>query len=604
MEQTLRRNYRITTFGITLLLLICAIQSVTALTVSLENKEVQVGNTTTMNMVLDSAPTGLSGYGVTVSVVNPAIAEITNITVPSWGIPIIGGSFPSTSIQFGTFDWNLFLNPGAGHVTNGSTNVLLATLTVRGKSAGSTNLTIVPGEFEDVLYDSFTPTIVPGMVTVTSIPPPQYTITVTQGAHGTISPGTTVKNAGENQTFTITANSGYHVASVTVDGSSVGAVMSYPFTNIQANHLITASYAADETPQFTITVTQGAHGTISPGTTVKDAGESQTFTITPDPGYHIGLVTIDGEPLDAPPTFTFTNIQADHTITASYVANETPQYTITVTQCEHGTISPGTTVKNAGENQTFTITAGSGYHVESVTVDESSVGAVTSYKFTNIQADHTITASYAADEIPPSQFTITVNQGAHGTISPGTTVKNFGESQMFTIGPDLGYSIASVTVDGVSVGAINAYTFINIQADHTITASFAPVSPVTATGNVYLTSYPVSGLVFVDGTQYGQTPTLVVLPVGSHQVRINATGYLDAITMVNILERQTLFVPITLTPVSSGQTPDPTLTIIPVTTTTIVYPPQPQPDPYPFGFSSIIPMFGSLFNQFSNLIPT
>ena len=55
-------------------------------------------------------------------------------------------------------------------------------------------------------------------------------ITATSDANGSISPsgGITVSSGG-NQTFTITPNSGYQVASVMVDGTPVGAVSSYTF---------------------------------------------------------------------------------------------------------------------------------------------------------------------------------------------------------------------------------------------------------------------------------------------------------------------------------------------------------------------------------------
>ncbi len=57
-------------------------------------------------------------------------------------------------------------------------------------------------------------------------------------------------NYGANQSFTITPAANYHVADVTVDGSSVGAVSSYDFTNVTENHTIAASFAINT---FTIT---------------------------------------------------------------------------------------------------------------------------------------------------------------------------------------------------------------------------------------------------------------------------------------------------------------------------------------------------------------
>jgi len=71
-------------------------------------------------------------------------------------------------------------------------------------------------------------------------------------------------------------------------------------------------------------------------------------------------------------------------------------------------------------------------------------------------------------------FTITASAGANGTITPsGTITVNYGDSQTFTITPNTGYHVADVLVDGSSVGAVTSYTFSNVTADHTISASFA-----------------------------------------------------------------------------------------------------------------------------------
>jgi choice-of-anchor C domain-containing protein len=79
-----------------------------------------------------------------------------------------------------------------------------------------------------------------------TLPVSTFTISSSAGANGSISPsGSVVVNSGASQTFAITANSGYHVSDVVVDGSSVGAVATYAFSNVLANHTISASFAAD-----------------------------------------------------------------------------------------------------------------------------------------------------------------------------------------------------------------------------------------------------------------------------------------------------------------------------------------------------------------------
>jgi hypothetical protein len=67
---------------------------------------------------------------------------------------------------------------------------------------------------------------------------------------------------GADQTFTITPDTDYQVTDVLVDGLSVGAVTSYAFTNVTADHSIAASFAAATPPVITpiISGTLGANG--------------------------------------------------------------------------------------------------------------------------------------------------------------------------------------------------------------------------------------------------------------------------------------------------------------------------------------------------------
>jgi hypothetical protein len=76
-----------------------------------------------------------------------------------------------------------------------------------------------------------------------------YTIVASAGAGGSISPSGPVSvPANGSQAFTITANAGFAIGNVLVDGGSVGAVSSYPFTNVTANHTISASFVDAQAP--------------------------------------------------------------------------------------------------------------------------------------------------------------------------------------------------------------------------------------------------------------------------------------------------------------------------------------------------------------------
>ncbi len=335
-----------------------------------------------------------------------------------------------------------------------------------------------------------------------------YTVTASAGDHGSIAPSGSVSvNYGTDQAFTITPSIGYHIADVLVDGGSVGAVSSYTFTNVQAGHTIAASFAIDT---FTIAASAGAHGSISPSGAVSvNYGADQAFTITANTGYHIADVLVDGGSVGAVGSYTFTNVQAGHTIAASFAINV---YTITASAGSGGSIEPSGAVSvNYGQTPTFTMTPDPGYHVLDVLVDGASVGGVSSYTFTAVQTDHTIAASFSMNT-----YTITVSAGSGGTISPpGPVTVNYGDSQTFTITPSPGYHIVDVVVDSVSQGVVTSYTFTNVQASHSIAATFSiNVYTITATAGAHGSITP-SGDVSVN---YGTDQSFTIAPDDNYHV--------------------------------------------------------------------------------------
>ena len=309
-----------------------------------------------------------------------------------------------------------------------------------------------------------------------------YTVTASAGSNGGISPnGVNTYNSGDSSTYTITPNANYHISDVTVDGSSVGALTEYTFTNITTNHTISASFAIDT---YNITASAGSNGSINPvGVTTVNYADSQTYTITPDIGYNIVDVLVDGVSVGSVGSYEFTNVSTNHTITAIFTINT---YTVTATAGSNGSITPsGGVVINYGTNQTFDITPNIGYHIADILVDGTSIGILASYEFTNVTANHTISASFAIDT---KTITISAPSG-NGTISPsGTITVNYGGNQTFTITPNSGYEVNDVLVDGASVGKITSYLMSNITTNHSISVVFALIPIIEPTPSVFITN--------------------------------------------------------------------------------------------------------------------
>ncbi|MCW4028584.1 MAG: hypothetical protein NWE92_02915 [Candidatus Bathyarchaeota archaeon] len=135
--------------------------------------------------------------------------------------------------------------------------------------------------------------------------------------------------------------------------------------------------------------------------------------------------------------------------------------------------------------QTFTITADPHYHIKDVLVDDHSVGAVATYTFTNVETIHSIHATFELDTC-----TISAQAGSNGRISPsGNVAVPYGTDQTFTITANSGYRIANVVVNGVSVGSVSSYTFSNVQATGSISASFE-ANPSSGSSNTQASPTP------------------------------------------------------------------------------------------------------------------
>ena len=195
----------------------------------------------------------------------------------------------------------------------------------------------------------------------------------------------------------------------------MGAVASYTLSNISATHSISATFSVSSgagtgtgtgtggSSSYTVSASPGPNGTVSPAGSVSvSSGSSQTFTITPTPGYSITSVLVDGASVGAVSSYTFSNVTANHTISATFALTTQSGYSITASAGSNGSISPSGAVSvNAGSNQIFAITPAAGYEVSSVLVDGTSIGSETAYTFYKVSANHAISASFAAATAPP-----------------------------------------------------------------------------------------------------------------------------------------------------------------------------------------------------------
>ena len=98
-----------------------------------------------------------------------------------------------------------------------------------------------------------------------------------------------------------------------------------------------------------------------------------------------------------------------------YTVNYVFKHTITASASEGGTISESGEIKvDDGVTKTFTFTPNEGYKISDVLVDGVSVGAVSSYTFSNITSNHTLSVTF---KIISATLTVVNNTGIQNIVS-------------------------------------------------------------------------------------------------------------------------------------------------------------------------------------------
>ena len=202
------------------------------------------------------------------------------------------------------------------------------------------------------------------------------------------------------------------------------------------NNNIVISLLAFEKPDTTHTITatvEGENGTISPSGSVNvKEGKGQEFTITPNQGYEIASLKVDGTEVENPSnTYTFTNVTSNHTIDVSFKEQAVVP---PVVEAPSITKQPQPVSVKVGETATFTVeAAGEGLSYQwRVNKNDNAefvdiVGANSeSYTLNAVSKDcngyqYQCVVSNAGDSVTSDTVTLTVTEDAAPTPNPNPT---------------------------------------------------------------------------------------------------------------------------------------------------------------------------------------
>lgn len=209
------------------------------------------------------------------------------------------------------------------------------------------------------------------------------TVTIGTIEHGAVTADKMTAKIGEEVTFKITSDTGYDVSFFKVNGSDVDYETKEDSTTgktygeakvkmVSGGLTVTAEFKLGV---YSIEWDTTTHGTIAVegGKTQATYGEDVKFIFTPETGYEINYLTINGEPVQWASDNTFTTTMGEYGlfVTVQFgLENET----ITVNAGEHGTIEHKNKLDDSqdykyGDTAVVTVTPNEGYMIETITVD-------------------------------------------------------------------------------------------------------------------------------------------------------------------------------------------------------------------------------------------
>ncbi|WP_231137080.1 InlB B-repeat-containing protein [Shewanella putrefaciens] len=214
--------------------------------------------------------------------------------------------------------------------------------------------------------------------------------------------------------------------------------------------------------RVTISSVASEGGSILPAQLELNKGGSASFVISANPGYSIDQITgCDGERQGD--SYQVKNVQQSCQITPTFTRN---RYQIDTKITGNGQIIPTQLQLEYGQQGQFTLTPQTGFVIANVTGCEGNLSGNT-YTSSPVTSACTVNASFT-----PVAYTVTASASEGGIISPESQLVNHGQSASFTLTPNAGYRVDTVSgCDGTLKE--NTYVIQSGSADCSIKAHFA-----------------------------------------------------------------------------------------------------------------------------------
>ncbi|MBU4274191.1 MAG: hypothetical protein KJ907_11510 [Actinobacteria bacterium] len=293
----------------------------------------------------------------------------------------------------------------------------------------------------------------------------EYMVTATvAGGNGTAAPPTQTVEYGQAASIDLAPDPGYHISSITDNGTPVPVTDPYIIDNVTTIHVVVVTFDTDRYPVDASV--SGGHGAVDPVTQTVDQGATAAINITPDAGYEIATISDNGVAMPISNPYVINNVTEEHDVIVTFALN---QYTVDATVAGgNGNVDPLSQDVLHGGTAVIDIIPDAGYHIASIIDNGSPMTIEDPYVITGVTADHDVVVSFALN-----QYDVDASvSGGHGTVSPTTQTVNHGATASIDLTPDPGYQVGTITDNGVLIPDVNPYVINNATADHEVVVTF------------------------------------------------------------------------------------------------------------------------------------